>query len=351
MTKIYSKNLEDLIKLADKIPNTRMMAIAKISALVALNMRYERIMVDRNLDVDPNELVSGYISDATLELSGVQEISYIEASSDRLIRDEGTDEEKHKKLFQKLWVRFSLDEYKERVERYLYRLKVNKMSNGWLKGFKCIDFGCGHGNFAHALIKEGAEYVYAVDCGHDNIEYAIKARESLRVSSEKIEFKEETVNSVSKPDGFFDFAVQNGVFHHLENEDEAYKEVYRVLKPGGWFWVYTDGFGSISSDLWDASVYILREIPQEFILSYLDFINVETGKKYHLGDGLNAVYRHHTWDGIIEKLTGIGFGNFRRLVGGFSTDFDHDVISKDKYGKEKFGEGDIRILAQKVRTN
>ena len=127
MTKTYSNNLENLIRTADKIPNTQMMAIAKISALVALNMRYERIMVDRNLDVDPNELVSGYISDATLELAGVQEISYIEASSDRLIKDEGTDEEKHKKLFQKLWVRFSLDEYKERVERYLYRLKVNKI--------------------------------------------------------------------------------------------------------------------------------------------------------------------------------------------------------------------------------
>ncbi len=65
-------------------------------------------------------------------------------------------------------------------------------------------------------------------------------------------------------------------------------------------------------------------------------------------DGLNATYRHTSWDKITGLLAKAGFGNFRRLSGSFSTDFDLDVISADPYGKEKFGEGDLRILAQLV---
>ncbi len=121
-----------------------------------------------------------------------------------------------------------------------------------------------------------------------------------------------------------------------------------MLKPGGWFWVYTDGQGAVSHELWDASVHILREVPHEFILEVLDSLGVEVNKRYHLGDGLNAVYRHTTWEELTARLERLGFGEFRRLVGGFPTDFDHDVIEQDPYGVEKFGSGDLRLLAQKV---
>jgi hypothetical protein len=43
-----------------------------------------------------------------------------------------------------------------------------------------------------------------------------------------------------------------------------------------------------------------------------------------------------------------GFGNFTRLTDGFGTDFGLDVIEADSYGREKFGEGDLRVLAQLV---
>jgi hypothetical protein len=95
-------------------------------------------------------------------------------------------------------------------------------------------------------------------------------------------------------------------------------------------------------------VEILKGIPQELILGHLEYLNLETGKRYHLGDGLNAKYRHTTWAEITERLAQLGFGNFRRLRGGFPTDCDHDVIEQDRYGREKFGDGDLRLLAQKV---
>jgi hypothetical protein len=84
------------------------------------------------------------------------------------------------------------------------------------------------------------------------------------------------------------------------------------------------------------------------VLEVLDFLGVETNKRYHLGDGLNATYRHTSWADLVARLEGYGFAEFRRLTGGFPTDFDHDVLEADPYGREKFGEGDIRLLARKA---
>jgi hypothetical protein len=84
------------------------------------------------------------------------------------------------------------------------------------------------------------------------------------------------------------------------------------------------------------------------VIETLDFLGVETNKRYHLGDGLNAVYRHSTSEDLLARLEGYGFGNPRRLTGGFPTDFDHDVIVADRWGAEKFGSGDIRVLVQKL---
>jgi len=345
----YQESLNELIRIAEDIPNTQMMAAAKISTLVVLNMRYESIMLDRNLEQHPSRFVSNYIEDAITTLNSWKEVVFIEADNKICATAKAEDMEQfHNQLFQELWTNFSDIEYEHRIERYQKRLKVNGIDNHWFKCFRCIDFGCGHGNFAHALLREGADYVLGIDFGERNIDYSLRARDQIGVSADRLDFRVEDVYSVSEADNSFDFAIQNGVFHHLEDEDAAYEEVCRVLKPGGWFWIYTDGEGGISHDLWDASAYILRDIPAIKVLELLDSINVETGKRYHLGDGLNAIYRHTTWEALISRLERIGFGNFRRLVGGFPTDFDHDVIAEDRWGKEKFGSGDIRLLAQKI---
>ncbi len=113
-------------------------------------------------------------------------------------------------------------------------------------------------------------------------------------------------------------------------------------------WIYTDGQDHIAGDIQDTCSRILRDIPPSTILHYLDTMNLQTGKRYHLGDSLNAVYRHTSYDDLVERLTSYGFDNFRRLTGGYATDFDLDVILSDPWGREKFGKGDIRILAQKA---
>ena len=113
MEKIYLEELEVLKRLSDNIPDTPMMAFAKIIALVILNMRYEKIMLDRNLKCHPYILVNDLVKESQSILTTMQQISFIEAPrASRFSRVAKSMEDGHKELFEKLWVDFSEKEYK-----------------------------------------------------------------------------------------------------------------------------------------------------------------------------------------------------------------------------------------------
>jgi SAM-dependent methyltransferase len=345
---MYLGDLAELKRAADALPNTRMHVIAKVTALAVMNMRWERIMVDRDFPEHPWPHVQRLVADARSQLDAWSEASFIEDSPAPLDSVTKQMENRHHDLFQDLWVEFSESDYEDRIARYGHRLHINRLADGFFDGKRVIDLGCGHGNFLHACLRGGAAEGLGIDFGETSIAYALAARDRLGVSRQRLDFRVAPVYACDEPDASFDVAIQNGVFHHLDNEDAAYREAHRLLRVGGWFWIYTDGKGGVGHHLWDASVHILREVPHARILEVLDFLGVETNKRYHLGDGLNAVYRHTTYEDLLTRLEGYGFGNVRRLVGGFPTDFDHDAIDADRFGVEKFGSGDVRVLAQKL---
>jgi SAM-dependent methyltransferase len=345
--KPYLADLAELEALAATLPDSRMMAVAKVTACAVMNMRWERIMVDREFPEHPWPHAQQLVRDAHRTLQGWAEASFIEGESEPLGAVSDAMEERHHDLFQTLWVNFTEADYEDRIARYTHRLEVNDLAGGFFEGKRVADFGCGHGNFLHACLRAGAAGGTGLDYGEESIRYSAAARDRLGVPAETLDFRVGSVYDSGLEGEVFDVAIQNGVFHHLDDEDAAYREVHRILKPGGWFWIYTDGAGAVSHDLWDASVRILKQVPYDAVLEVLDFLGVETNKRYHLGDGLNAVYRHTGYEEFLERLEGYGFTNARRLVGGYATDFDHDVLEADPYGVEKFGSGDIRVLVQK----
>ena len=344
----FLPDLSALEEFAGTIPDTRMVAVGKVTALAVMNMRWERVMLDDTFDQHPYPVAQQLIADARRQMETWAEARFIEGEDAPLVRPSEQMEQRHHDLFQDLWVNFSEDDYTDRIERYLHRLRINDLTGEFLAGKRVMDFGCGHGNFLHAFLQEGADSGVGIDYGEESIKYAIAARDRLGVPAERLEFRVASVYDCGEPGESFDLAVQNGVFHHLDDEDAAYQELHRVLKPGGWMWAYTDGAGGVSYELWDASVRMLLGVPHEVVTEVLDFIGVETNKRYHLGDGLNAVYRHTTLEDFLARLEGYGFGNFRRLEGGFPTDLDGQRIESVPYGREKFGSGDLRILAQKL---
>ncbi|MDF1750830.1 MAG: methyltransferase domain-containing protein [Alphaproteobacteria bacterium] len=347
MEKTYLPRLQDLKRLAADLPRTRFMALARSEALIRRNMGWEALQYDQALPEHPFVLTHALVERAIGDLEAARKIAFCDGGLP-LDHDprEQTMEEEHQDLFQSLWTQFDADQYRDRITRYDDRLRFNGMEKGTFDGMRIVDMGCGHGNFDHALLNAGASEVVGVDYGSDSIRYAEAARDKLGVPVSRLRFIHATVYDVPEESGSFDAAVQNGVFHHLDDEDRAYREMHRLLKPGGIAWIYTEGEGSIARDLFHVSVQILADVPAKLVQDHLAHLGFSINKRYHLGDGLKAVYRATSWADITGRLTAIGFGDFKRLIGGFDTDLD--VTDADPYAAEKFGEADIRILAKKL---
>ncbi|MBL7129800.1 MAG: class I SAM-dependent methyltransferase [Candidatus Omnitrophica bacterium] len=342
---VYLVELNKLKNLMIQVADTPFVMYAKVLALVTMNMRYEKVAFNMDLKDHPYSLTREIIKDAINQFKALIDISFIE-SDDKNIKSFKSQikEEKHRKLFDEIWNRYDEKNFEQYIDRYVHRIKINSLG-GLIENKSCVDLGCGNGVFCFALLNYGAGFVAGVDFGEKSITYARNVARKKRLGAE-VMFKQTTLYETGFEDNAFDFAIQNGVFHHLEDEQKAIRETKRILKKGGWFWYYTDGEGGISYDLWDASVEMLKDVPVLFLEGILESMNVNRNKIVHLSDGLSATYAHTSWDKITKKLSDKGFGNFRRLKGGFETDFDLDKIEPDPYGKEKFGEGDLRILCQ-----
>tara|TARA_Y100001933_G_C18846033_1_gene499687 strand:+ start:36 stop:812 length:777 start_codon:yes stop_codon:yes gene_type:complete len=255
-------------------------------------------------------------------------------------------EDSHQDLFQELWIKFSRADYQKRIEDYVYRININGLGE-LISGSNCLDFGCGHGNFAQALIQCGAKSVLGIDYGSASIEFATNAEAQIKAGN--LHFKVANVYNSGEDSSAYDFAIQNGVFHHLNDEDRAYIEVNRILKHGGYFWIYTDGINNIQGELQDTCSRIMRRWDQSLVHVALDQLGLSVGKRYHMGDTFNAIYRHTDYGTMVKRLDNYGFEVVKRLQGGFKYDSDGDSLKK-RWATELYGSGDIRILAKKVKS-
>ncbi|MBO06556.1 MAG: hypothetical protein CMI58_05940 [Parcubacteria group bacterium] len=333
-------------KIVKKIPKTRFNYEFLIREFIFLILRVENILLDRNYKKNPITITNNYLDEIIKRLNNLSNMRFFDGRK-KIDYQNFKREKNHKDLFQKLWTHFDHKQFiKNRLKNYLARIKINNLQK-YFKNKNCIDFGCGHGQFLMAMHLKGAKFCQGIDFGRKSIAYARKARNKLKINKKKVKFTYATVYKAPVKSNSFDFAIQNGVFHHLDNENKAYKEVYRVLKKGGYFFILTSGGGGVRDLVFDHCQNILKNIEDAFVVKVIRDMGVTNNKIYMLSDMLNAKYRQTTWTKFKKRLKGYGFGNFEPLQGGEKTDWDF-YFSKDKLFKVKFGSGHIRLLCQKI---
>src|SRR6202158_4494491 len=102
-----------------------------------------------------------------------------------------------------------------------------KMLSGHLgPGMSVLELGCGTGYFTRELARSGADIV-AIDVSPELLEIA-----KANCSTPNVRYDVHNAYELSYPDRVFNSVVGSSVLHHLEIE-EALREIYRVLKPGG----------------------------------------------------------------------------------------------------------------------
>src|SRR6476661_6407810 len=93
-------------------------------------------------------------------------------------------------------------------------------------GMRVLELGCGTGYFTRELARSGADIV-AIDVSPELLQIA-----KANCSMPNVRYEIQNAYELSYPDRVFNSVVGSSVLHHLEI-DEALREIYRVLKPGG----------------------------------------------------------------------------------------------------------------------
>jgi 2-polyprenyl-3-methyl-5-hydroxy-6-metoxy-1,4-benzoquinol methylase len=102
-----------------------------------------------------------------------------------------------------------------------------KMLGSHLKpGMTVLELGCGTGSFTRELARSGAN-VIAIDVSPDLLEIA-----RANYSGSNVRYEIQNAYDLRYADAVFDSVVGSSVLHHLEIEN-ALRQIYRVLKPGG----------------------------------------------------------------------------------------------------------------------
>lgn len=122
---------------------------------------------------------------------------------------------------------------------------VEKIAEGLdMRDKRVLDIGCGIGGPACHLASQHGANVVGTDLEPPLIERAVRLAKELGVE-DKTDFQVVEAGPLGFPDDSFDFVVSSGAFTQISNKLEMFKEVLRVLKPGGVFscydWMKADG--------------------------------------------------------------------------------------------------------------
>ncbi len=105
-----------------------------------------------------------------------------------------------------------------------------------------LDFGCGDGFFTEIIFGKGR-----INIGLDLVN-----NERIKEAQQKKIYKKIALydgNTIPYPDNYFNTVISNCVLEHIPDVKSSLKEIYRVLKPGGYF------LTSVMADQWENSLF------------------------------------------------------------------------------------------------
>lgn len=157
-----------------------------------------------------------------------------------------------------------------------------------------LDIGCGYGWFEVYGLKNKAKKMYGNEVSEQDLVTARK-----HVKNPKVRFEVGSAIEIPYKDNQFDTVVSWEVLEHIPKgtEIQMFKEVYRVLKPGGVFYFSTP-YASIPAKMFDPAWWLIghRHYTQEDISSYAKKagLNIEQfvvrGNWWHIGAILNLYF-------------------------------------------------------------
>ena len=183
-----------------------------------------------------------------------------------------------------------------------------------LRDKRVLEIGFGVGWLLNEFVQAGAE-VHGIDLSKSHFELS-----SHRFhGNSRVQLQIASAQRIPFPDNHFDFVASWGVLDHAEDDRACYREVHRVLKPGGkaLFMLYRRG----GPKYWWRKILrrgIMRGELLRYGLSIERFINAVTDA--HDGGIGDPISRHYSRSELTDRLR--HFARVRLDVSGNRTEWD-----------------------------
>jgi ubiquinone/menaquinone biosynthesis C-methylase UbiE len=110
------------------------------------------------------------------------------------------------------------------------------------KGFTILDVGCGGGKTIQTLATSASEgSVHGVDYSAQSVAAARKTNRQL-IEAGRVDIRQGTVSQLPFPDGTFDLVTAIETHYYWPDPVADFREVRRVLKPGGRLMVLAEAY-------------------------------------------------------------------------------------------------------------
>lgn len=133
-----------------------------------------------------------------------------------------------------------------RLTRRLYQRVVADVSQFLSEG-NVLDVGTGPGTLARKLARrQPGLQVSGIDLSEDMIRLA-SAHAKEEQLEDRVHFATGDVAHLPYPDNSFDVIVSTISMHHWYELEQPFRDLYRVLQPGGHLWIYDFRFLSVQT--------------------------------------------------------------------------------------------------------
>lgn len=133
---------------------------------------------------------------------------------------------KQQEVYDKAW-RSSLKSGKEEHGNLQTNLDFLTETDLLKPSYEILEVGCGIGNIVFELTKKGYD-ITGSDISHEAIAYGLKKYPDIRIEvqpAEELKLEDET----------FDIVLSFDLFEHIARIDKHIREVFRLLRPGGFY--------------------------------------------------------------------------------------------------------------------
>ncbi|MGB7208334.1 MAG: class I SAM-dependent methyltransferase [Pyrinomonadaceae bacterium] len=302
---------------------------------------------------DPVDGINSALRDLTRFLSGatVAAFKFIETngnqpalvdSANKDVKDLTGDH--YGNLFKEFSSRSYWDEPVSLLEQ---RLTRNGISLSEIQDKSVLDSGCGGGRYSAAWRLLGANPVVGVDISPINIDDA--TRRAKLANLEGISFKEGNVLDLPFDNDEFDIVFSNGVLHHTTDWEKGIAELMRVLKPGGWGWLYLiENPGGVFWDVIEILRVVMKNEDKAKSRAALQQLHMPANRIFYMLDHVMVPINLRLKPAEIEDcLHSCGAVNVRRLVRGADIDRIERIFQGEQYAAKRFGVGENRYIFSK----